>query len=81
MDGTRLKEIRTNTLNMTQQQLADALGVSQALVSQMERGTQAISRRTTNHVELLRREVVRRDHYIQTADTLGADPDELDEEL
>ncbi len=59
------------TLGLNQQAMADALGVTQPLVSAMKSGKVAISSRTEKQLEQLRKEQVRKAHYTRVSKTLG----------
>lgn len=52
MTGAELAEAR-HRLDMTQQQLADALGLSRLFVSQMETGVRGVAERTAAQVRQL----------------------------
>ena len=77
MDARRLKRQRLQ-MAMTQDELADALGVSQALVSMMEADQQAVSIRTTKAMDFVRREHVRQAHFRRVADITGRSEAELE---
>jgi transcriptional regulator with XRE-family HTH domain len=58
-DAAWLRATR-DTLGLSQAELADALGITQASVSRMEAGEQPVTRRTRLQVEALRREAAPR---------------------
>lgn len=57
MTAQDLRDARAR-LGMTQQQLADALGITQSAVSQMESGVTRITRRTEVQVRALEEQAV-----------------------
>ena len=63
---------------MTQAALADALGVSQGLVSGMESGAIPVSVRTTKSMDFVRREHVRQAHFRRVAGITGRSEVELE---
>ncbi len=78
MNGQKLRGQRMNIMDMTQQQLADALGVSQALISMMEAGKTPISWRTETALNLVRRDQVRLKHFRKACDLTGSTEIELE---
>lgn len=77
MDARRLKRQRLQ-MAMTQTELADALGVSQGLVSMMEAGQQPVSIRTTKAMDFVRREHVRQAHFRKVSGITGRSEAELE---
>ncbi len=79
MTKEKLKETRKK-MDMSQAHLAHELGVSQTLVSQMERGASKITRRTEIMLKHVVSDVVRRRHYIKASEVTGRSVEELEGE-
>ena len=83
MDARSLKKLRLE-LDISQAELAQELGVTQALVCMMEAGKTPVTGRTVKQLTALRREAVRSAHYTRAALITGHTIEELggrDEEL
>ena len=76
MIAKKLRRLRRD-MDMTQEQLAVELGVSQSLVCQMERGRAIITARTAKQLTAVRHSWVRRSHYLQASQLTGKTPAEL----
>ncbi len=76
MDARRLKKLRLR-LGLSQQQLADELGMSQAMVSMMEKGRYRVLPRTVMQLTAIRREHIRQAHYLKASQITGRSVSEL----
>ena len=56
MTKEELFDFRVHDMEMTQEELADKLGVSVALISRMESGDRIISKRTMAQIESIKNE-------------------------
>ena len=77
MDARRLRRQRLQ-MDMSQTQLAEETGVSQSLISGMEKGKVPVSVKFTKVMDLVRREFVRQAHFRRASEITGRTEVELE---
>ncbi len=77
MDARRLKRQRMQ-MAMTQDDLAEATGYGQPMISMMEAGKQPVSVKFTKAMDFVRREHVRQTHFRRAAEITGRTEAELE---